>query len=131
MVLAADFITSPGAAGVGALLAAIVAGGAGLLVSRHRRQEANKELAADEAKLRADQLAGRLERWWDRFTWLVSVDATTLPIERRTKIVAQLLAAARDLDDQDLVNAVEQYQWAIFDWLVAAQPSAPPSAGGE
>jgi hypothetical protein len=106
-----DFIVTPGAGGLGAVVAALIVGSSAVVVSRHRHQEAGDALANTVQK-------EALERWWDRFVWLVGVGAESLPIEGRVAFLAALLQDAKDLAASELVTAAQGYG-VVLDGLIA------------
>ncbi len=107
-----DFVVTPGAGGLGAVVAAVIVGASAVIVSRHRHREATAELANTKWQQ-------ALERWWNRYVWLVSIGPESLPIEGRLEFLAKLRADARALAAAELVTAAEGYG-VILDRLLAA-----------
>lgn len=97
--LAADFWTSPGLGGVGAVLAAVVAGSIAWISSSRQRA--------------TDTRHRRIEQWWDRYTWLVSTDGVVLEPKGRSAVASSLHRTAVELKDIDLQQAIKAYRDVI------------------
>lgn len=97
--LAADFWTSPGLGGVGAVLAAVVAGSIAWISSSRQRA--------------TDTRHRRIEQWWDRYTWLVSTDGVVLETKGRSAVASSLHRTAVELKDTDLQQAITAYRDVI------------------
>jgi hypothetical protein len=108
-----DFIVTPGAGGVGAVIAASFIGGSALLVSRHRRRDADNDRRSSDRKV-------AVEQWWTRYTWLVSANSQDLPITGRAEMVAHLIQTAKDLNAPELVTAGEVYRGVVNRALASA-----------
>lgn len=104
-----EFLTSPGAGGLGALVAAIIIGWVTLRSSIHRRLDAAETAAQKDAQAAQIRSHQEQERWWGRFTWLVELPATSLPFEGRLAMIAELKAQADLMEASDLVAIVDAY----------------------
>lgn len=116
-VMLSQFVVSPGAGGLGAVIAALAVGGSALLVSRHRRREADREHTLEARK-------NALDHWWTRYVWLISTEGEHLPIEGRIQIVGHLTAEARLMNAEDLITSAEVYARVLERWLVEARRNA-------
>lgn len=98
-----EFVTSPGAGGLAALLAATLGLIGVLLVSRHRRRDAADDRVS-EARTEA------IAEWWRRFEWLTGPVAQLLPPLSRSNVAAEMRKEAIRLDDPVLMAAAEVYR---------------------
>lgn len=98
-----EFVTSPGAGGLAALLAATLGLTGVLLVSRHRRRDAADDRVA-EARTEA------IAEWWRRFEWLTGPVGQLLPPLSRSTVATEMRGQARRLDDPVLLTAIEVYR---------------------
>jgi hypothetical protein len=130
-----DLVVSPGFAGVVALLAAIVVGGAVLYASRRARQRSELEreqLERREEQARDDEAKALA---WERWQWVVDTagiepatsEGATLGLGPAVtlELLGGLLRDAERLGDETLAKAVAVYQEQLL--LVLAQQAGPVS----
>lgn len=117
------FITSPGAGGMGALVAALVVGGSALWVSRHRQRAERLTIVEMRARRRADMRAvsrsqtaterhNAQERWWERFVWLVN--ATNLTVDARIGLLERMSDEALELGASGLVRVAKAWTEDLY-----------------
>jgi hypothetical protein len=153
-----DFLVSPGFAGAGVLIAAIIIFCAVLYASGRATRRLDKQLERQDLhheKVRADrQRAELIDRCWDRFVWLVETagkepaagDAGEANLGLGPELALELLRGlhrdANELGDETLARAVTVYladyglilgrQGGLLP-KIAAEPDGPvrPSAGNK
>ena len=130
-----DFVVSPGFAGLMAVLAAIVAGGAVLYSSRRARQRFEQQ--RDEQDRRHDRARDDSDKAlaWERWQWVVEnagiepavSEGATLGLGPAVtlELLGGLLRDAERLGDETLARAVAVYQEQLV--LVLAQQAGPVS----
>lgn len=130
-----DFVVSPGFAGVVALLAAFVVGGAVLYASRRARQRS--ELEREQQERREEQARDDEAKAlaWERWQWVVDTagiepatsEGATLGLGPAVtlELLGGLLRDAERLGDETLAKAVAVYQEQLL--LVLAQQAGPVS----
>lgn len=112
-----QFVTSPGAGGLGALVAAMLVFISAMLVSRHRHQEALEERSLDQRKLDLEQLERDRQRWWDQYKWLVTTGSEWISIMDRMAILNKLHSWSLELDAPELTELATAYRTTLRHWI--------------
>ncbi|KAF0966413.1 hypothetical protein [Rhodococcus sp. T7] len=102
------FWKSPGAGGLGAVIAAAIAA----LVTWAATHSIRK---GERAKLAQEKTDKALERCWERFAWAVAAKEEEVPEYVRTELLRRLEIDARRLGDETLPKLIEDFNQSILD----------------
>lgn len=110
---AGEFLTSPAAAGIGAILAAWIAGSQVAKTRRADRDQFLEKLNSDnqvhEDKLEAEQFAKRVENLWKRFEW-VTINRTGLGAFTTATMIEAIFYDASRASDDNLTTLIRAHR---------------------